>query len=238
MKLSNHLLCISLLTLLTACGGSNGGSTPSLSDTSGDVRFKATLTVNWTSSRFATQYPSNAHFSTLVGTVHNEQVSFWEVGGQPATDGIESMAESGSTSAISSEISTAKLSGYSQGVIQVSGISTGSGSTSVEFNTSDTYPLLTLVTMLAPSPDWFIGVTGLNLKDSSGAWISQVDISLPVYDAGTDSGITFTSSNSDTNDSNLPITLLTSNRSDTDFEDGQHHSSEAYIGTLSITRIE
>ena len=30
------------------------------------------------------------------------------------------------------------------------------------------HPRVTLVTMIAPSPDWFVGVSGLSLLDASG----------------------------------------------------------------------
>ena len=51
--------------------------------------------------------------------------------------------------------------------------------------------------MLAPSPDWFVGVHGLNLLDQ-GAWLEEVVVDLFVYDAGTDSGSSYTAANEDT----------------------------------------
>ena len=52
------------------------------------------------------------------------------------------------------------------------------------------HPLVTLVTMVAPSPDWFVGVSGLSLI-VGGDWASELSVPLQAYDAGTDSGTSF-----------------------------------------------
>ena len=51
---------------------------------------------------------------------------------------------------------------------------------------------MTLVSMVAPSPDWFVGVDGLELFQNN-QWRNNVVVDLLPYDAGTDSGATFTS---------------------------------------------
>lgn len=47
---------------------------------------------------------------------------------------------------------------------------------------------------IVPSPDWFVGVDSLDLCDG-GSWREQVAVDLHPYDAGTDSGFTFSSPN-------------------------------------------
>jgi hypothetical protein len=49
--------------------------------------------------------------------------------------------------------------------------------------------------MIAPSPDWFVGVSSLNLLEN-GQWASNKVVDLYAYDAGTDSGTTYISANS------------------------------------------
>lgn len=44
---------------------------------------------------------------------------------------------------------------------------------------------------LGPSPDWIVGVNGLNLCLKNCSWIPDLTIDLFPYDAGTDSGITY-----------------------------------------------
>jgi hypothetical protein len=51
--------------------------------------------------------------------------------------------------------------------------------------------------MIAPSPDWFTGVHGLSLVEN-GRWLDQKTVVLDLYDAGTDSGVTYNSLDVDT----------------------------------------
>jgi hypothetical protein len=52
--------------------------------------------------------------------------------------------------------------------------------------------------MLAPSSDWFVGASGLSLIEN-GQWVEELIVPLFAYDAGTDSGGSYTAPNSDTN---------------------------------------
>ncbi|MFL7794766.1 MAG: spondin domain-containing protein, partial [Anaerolineae bacterium] len=51
---------------------------------------------------------------------------------------------------------------------------------------------VSVVTMIAPSPDWFVGVSALNLLED-GVWVDEKVVELFPYDAGTDSGVSYTS---------------------------------------------
>ncbi|MGH0116424.1 UNVERIFIED_CONTAM: hypothetical protein FKN15_017074 [Acipenser sinensis] len=53
---------------------------------------------------------------------------------------------------------------------------------------------LSLMGKIIPSPDWFVGVDSLDLCDG-GQWVQEVSLDLYPYDAGTDSGFTFSSPN-------------------------------------------
>lgn len=53
---------------------------------------------------------------------------------------------------------------------------------------------LSLMVKMIPSPDWFVGVDSLNLCEGN-QWKQEVTIDLQPYDAGTDSGFTFSSPN-------------------------------------------
>jgi hypothetical protein len=50
---------------------------------------------------------------------------------------------------------------------------------------------MSLVTMIGPSPDWFVGVSGFDLCLSNCTWMEDASFDLFPYDAGTDSGITY-----------------------------------------------
>jgi len=55
------------------------------------------------------------------------------------------------------------------------------------------FSLVTLVSMIAPSPDWFVGVDSLNLIEA-GEWVTNKVVALYGMDAGTDSGASYESS--------------------------------------------
>ena len=58
-----------------------------------------------------------------------------------------------------------------------------------EISMEANWPLVSMVTMLGPSPDWFIGVSGLSLQEQ-GQWLTQLTVDLPINDGGTKSDIT------------------------------------------------
>ena len=248
MRSMNYVKCILLYLALASCGGSDsnpnstgnentGNDDSTGSDTSGAVRFRIIFDATWTAADFPTNFPGNAHFSAIVGTAHNQQVVFWEVNGQPATTGIESMAETGGTQAFNDEITAAQDSGFSLGVFQGSGIGSGDGHTSLEFDASANHPLITFVSMVAPSPDWFVGISGFSLLDDEGNWKIHEELTLSIYDAGTDLGLQPTSPDQDSNADSLPITLLSSDRSNTDFRLGVHFQTLNVVGTFIIDKI-
>ena len=58
---------------------------------------------------------------------------------------------------------------------------------------------VSIITMLAPSPDWFIGIDSLDLCNN-GTWRQSWEVTmLPPWDAGTEEGNQFSSSNPATN---------------------------------------
>jgi hypothetical protein len=61
------------------------------------------------------------------------------------------------------------------------------------FRADAQHHLLSLVSKIYPSPDWFVGVSDLELCLENGQWIESKEINLYPYDAGSDSGATYTS---------------------------------------------
>jgi len=161
------------------------------------AEYKLTFTSVWSAQTHPQSFPSNPHFSGLIGGTHNNQVAFWEVGSL-ASNGIESMAETGSKTALQNEVNAAINAGKALSVISGGGIPNSPGSRSVNFTVTQSYPLATVVTMIAPSPDWFVGVSGTNLFQG-GKWVDELVISLQPFDSGTDSGTNYTSPNNNTN---------------------------------------
>ncbi len=170
-----------------------------------EAEYEVTFQATWSAATHPQDFPSNPHFSGLIGGTHNGSVSFWDVGGS-ASPGIEDMAETGDKSPLDSEVNAAISAGTGFSLISGFAVNPSPGSTVKTFQMRSTHPLVTLVTMIAPSPDWFVGVSGLRLFEN-GAWKDNVVVDLDPYDSGTDSGSTFTSLNDDT-DPQEPITNL------------------------------
>ena len=162
--------------------------------TESPITYQVTFQGTWTTAATPGGLPGSAHFSPLIGTVHNDRVTFWEVGGM-ASRGVEDVAELGHTSAFKSEINASDHAG----AIIEKGLGTGgTPEVSVEFETTRDHPLVTLITMIAPSPDWFVGVSGLSLLDARDRWLPRLEVDLFPYDAGTENGNGFSLSNSAT----------------------------------------
>ncbi len=189
---------------LGACGGDSNGTeptpvstpTPVPSPLLTPVRYRVTFDATWSAATHPAAFPPGPHFSDLIGGTHSERAVFWEPG-RTASPGIEAMAEVGATSPLDNEIRAAIAAGTAERLIRGGGISPSPGAVSAEFVISPDHPLVTLVAMIAPSPDWFVGVHGLSLIED-GDWVAEKTVTLPAYDAGTDSGTTYRARNADT----------------------------------------
>lgn len=221
--------------VLSACGSdskSSTGKTVTELDSATDFEtYKVTFTSKWTSADFPTNFPSNPHFSPPVVVTHSDQTQIWGPN-VDVSNGVQQVAETGGTSIIRSEI-TAK----GKSVIGETKIGTGPGnsSSSVTIKATEDFPLLSVITMVAPSPDWVVGVHDLPLREN-GEWVESKTIELEVYDVGTDSGTRFTSGNQ--SESRRTAILLSSDRGDTDFEDGINFSTGDHIAELKIERVQ
>ncbi|MCF6261990.1 MAG: spondin domain-containing protein [Xanthomonadales bacterium] len=162
------------------------------------AQYRVTFVGTWTPDSHPTDFPGGAHFSPLIGNTHNEEGFIWQAN-EIATNAIRQMAETGGTSLLTNEINNMIMNTASaESLIRGSGNIGAVGMDAIEFDVSESHPLFSIVTMIAPSPDWFVGAHGIDLLNNNGVWISELTVDLLPYDAGTDSGSTFTSANSAT----------------------------------------
>ena len=191
------------------------------------ARYSITFDSSWNATDHGT-LPGTAHWSDLVGATHNSSVTFWEMG-QLATLGIEDVAEAGNNTNFNSEVNTAISGGTADQWLQApfSPFAAISSATLSDVIVSTDHPLLTLASMVAPSPDWFIGVNGYSLLDAGNAWKTSVVLDMYVYDAGTEEGDDYSTDNAAT----TPHENIFSRVNVTPFNDQP-------IGTLTITLNE
>ena len=66
-------------------------------------------------------------------------------------------------------------------------------SATIMITVKDGYTLMSFISMIAPSPDWFVGLDSYDLCGKDGQWKDNIDMNLLPWDAGTDSGMGFES---------------------------------------------
>ena len=187
--MKTRYLFFSLLLLVMSCNKEdNNNKTPE-----GVVKYEVTFNMKWSAANFPIDYPSNAHFSKLIGWSHRKDYTFFQPGTY-ASPGIKEMAEKGSTSPLDDEINNEI--DYKEGLKLFigNGLSSGTGTIKIEVYVNESNPNITLVTMLAPSPDWYLGVIDISMLDG-GEFVDTKTIKAIVYDSGSDSGVSFKSEN-------------------------------------------
>lgn len=135
------------------------------------------------------------HFSDVIGASHDGNFTLWEEGGL-ASAGLRQVAEWGSVRTMEGELRTKKK--YLRTIVKAGGLwyPRVNANTTSSFRVDRLHHLLSVVSMLGPSPDWIVGVSRLDLCRRDCTWIPSKTIDLFLYDAGTDDGITYMSPNS------------------------------------------
>jgi len=162
------------------------------------AQYQIVFDATWSQATHPSNWPSPPHFSGLVGGTHNSRVHFHRLG-EASSEGIQRMAEQGIQYTLLNEVSTAIAGGTTHLQLSGGGISPSPGSVSLTFPewARRDYTLVTLVSMIAPSPDWFMGVDSLNLFED-GQWATNNVVALYGMDAGTDDGASYESPNQNT----------------------------------------
>lgn len=160
-----------------------------------DANYELTFEARWGSPA---PVPATAHFTQLIGATHNAAGSLYTVG-QQATVGVEDVAELGVIGNLTSEINAGIESGTVESLLF--GVDTFIQPQEVDtfsFSASASHSRFTILSMIAPSSDWFVGVNDLDLLDANGNWRDRIVVDLISYDAGTEDGTGFSLSNPST----------------------------------------
>ncbi len=133
-------------------------------------------------------FPNNAHFSPILAVSHNANYEMFSLGSL-ASPGFEQLAETGSTRTIQQEI---RIASNSQSILDVVKSATlwprrDGDSISFTVDVSRDHPQLSIATMIAPSPDWVVGISNLELVNA-GSFVSEYQAYLYAINAGTENG--------------------------------------------------
>ena len=171
---------IATIILIVSC--KKGTDQPTLSE----ANYQITVTGKWQMPQFGV--PPNVHFTYFAGMVHNSTSSLW-MPGQNSSLGIKNVAENGGLTQIIHEVdSILALNNSISHIAFPPPSAIGMVTSNIHCNSNFSY--VSFASMIAPSPDWFIGVHDLNLYNNK-VWQTDTLINLYVYDAGTKEGDAF-----------------------------------------------
>lgn len=169
------------------------------------ARYQVVFSSRWTEQSHPLEFPgpkfaglSVAHFSPIIGASHAPGYALFAEGSAPSP-GLENLSETGKHSPLDAEIKSAMASGAVLALLENADPLKDFGKTlTTEVPVDGAHPQVSLVAMIAPSPDWFAGVRDVSLVED-GQWVAEKTVDLLPYDSGGDDGTTFRADDADTN---------------------------------------
>jgi hypothetical protein len=195
-----------LLPLITSCKKENVApatmveNEPPIDST---ASYKIIITGTWAMPQHT--IPTNKHFTQFVGLIHSDDCSVYKLSSL-ATLGVENVAEIGNSTVLKTEMDGYISSGkaLNKFFITPTGIA-GTDSATISVNIKNAR--ISFESMIAPSPDWFVGIDSYNLIQN-GKWVTDMTVPVYGYDAGTEDGDVFGYANPATVPQQ-PISLMT-----------------------------
>ena len=189
---------VKTFTLIAAAAAAFGPLSVPAADTAAD--YEITVTSLWTAERFPLDYPkagllTGPHFSGVIGASHNGTFDLFRAGAQP-TPGLERLSEEGKHSPLDGEIKAAIAAGTAGALFESDPIKDFGKSVTSRVHVTAAFPDVSAVAMIAPSPDWFAGVSGVRLM-VDGVFVAEKTVDLYAWDAGGDTGATYAAADKD-----------------------------------------
>jgi spondin N len=187
---------------MPAASGGSAVPAAATAPNAGPVKYRIELTPLWTKSNFPFEYPDTSlihkpHFSGLIGTAHNAGYHVFTEGQMPSP-GLERLSEMGKHDPLDAEINAAIAAGNALSLAESDPLKDFTQTATAEVMVDDAHPMVSLVAMIAPSPDWFTGISDVNLKEN-GAWVESKTVEANAWDSGGDDGTTYLADDKDTN---------------------------------------
>ncbi|KAF7993287.1 hypothetical protein HCN44_006347 [Aphidius gifuensis] len=160
-----------------------------------EAKYEVTFEGIWSRNTHPKNFPPKGwltRFSDVIGASHTVDYRFWRYN-ETASQGLQQVAEFGSTRKLESELKD--QSEHIRTIIKARGIThpNVTSKTFAVFRVDKQHHLMSLVSMIVPSPDWIVGVSGLELCLPNCSWIEHKELNMYPIDVGTDDGITYMS---------------------------------------------
>ncbi|XP_072932373.1 spondin-1-like [Epargyreus clarus] len=152
--------------------------------------YKVTVKFLWSETAFPKDYPlqrPKAQWSPIFGQSHNSSYTLYHVG-DVAKPSVRNFAQYGKLDGLIEE-GEEDPKVYDQ--FSAPAVGAGTGETGNMVFVDGGHSLVSLISRIIPSPDWFIGVDSLDLCIDE-SWVDQLTLDLQPLDAGAASGLTFT----------------------------------------------
>ncbi|XP_033341104.1 spondin-1 [Megalopta genalis] len=154
--------------------------------------YKVTLRTYWSRARFPRHYPEwkpPAQFGKLIGRTHDSTYTLYRLG-ERLSSGARLYVETGRTDGLDADGDSPNSLHSFAGPPVPQGEGTSISRAFLDGN----HTLISIMSRINPSPDWFIGVDSFQLC-VEGNWVDTVTVELDPLDGGTDNGFTFTAAN-------------------------------------------
>lgn len=203
------IILIMIIIICIICVCSNGSNKEYMKNLGN--KFVVTIRTNWgkPGTENIINYPKPPqeeapHTGNMFLAIHNGNYNPFKLGEYASKGVAESSMFGTNDTLISDEISKNRKNYYkyyTAPVLQTPGEYT------FTVTANDKFPLMSFVTMVAPSPDWFTGISSVNLMNIK----RSKTIPIYAYDAGTDYGTKFVTFPKHPRGKNTkPISYLTS----------------------------
>lgn len=154
---------------------------------SGSAMYDVTFYNMLTTGRFSNLPEGGLVFSPMTAVTHTPRFSALVVRGF-ASPPVEEVCETGDNTNL---LAAAMSSGATESVVGADGPVPSGGNLTVRVTANCEHPYLTVLSMIAPSPDWIVQLSNMPLL-RRGRFIRGRKGYLIAYDCGTDDGGNFT----------------------------------------------
>ncbi|XP_065196738.1 spondin-2-like [Sycon ciliatum] len=167
--------------------GSNSCSCRSQCTATGTITYTVRLEFLWPASDYF--LPVNPHWSRSVFATHSGCAVIFRNQVQPS-EGIASLTARGEPTELQNE--TAAYSDRVRSFVIAPPVSTAAGNATGEVTADRYHPEMTALSMIAPSPSWFVGVDSVPLC-TGDVWVQSAVYDIAPWNAGADGGRNYSS---------------------------------------------
>nr|XP_016927690.1 spondin-1 [Drosophila suzukii] len=162
-----------------------------------EARYELIFEGVWSRNLHPRNFPARGwetRFCELLGAAHSSDYRFWESGAL-ASLAMKQYAEHCSSRLLEREFSINFRDQKIRTIIKARGPSypNMSSKTMASVRVDPLHHMVSFASKIEPSPDWIVGVSGLELCLRNCTWLEEKVINLYPWDVGTDAGPTYTS---------------------------------------------